>query len=196
MPEPKLVVLDFDGTLVSLGVDWPSVRGNLAAILTDLDLAPLTGVLATITDLDKRGEAQAARRCRAIVAAAEIEAAIVAPVNYALLQWLWDSVPCARLAVLTLNSRAAVLAPLAGLRLQSRLAREDVLGRGDVRPKPSPDGLLQLMKRHGVSPCDCVMVGDSEVDHACGRAAGIKTIDVSAIGCDWRDVDDVIGVES
>lgn len=42
--------------------------------------------------------------------------------------------------------------------------------------KPSADRLLSLMRTLGVSPCDCLYCGDSDVDIATARNADIKCI--------------------
>jgi phosphoglycolate phosphatase len=71
-------------------------------------------------------------------------------------------------------SRALV----AGLGEASRFAR--IWGGGDAPGrKPDPTGLRQLMKDFGALPDETVMVGDSPVDVATGRAAGTLTVGVS-----------------
>ncbi len=49
---------------------------------------------------------------------------------------------------------------------------------GDDAPhaKPHPDTLLLACKMTGVSPLDCIYVGDAERDVQAGRAAGMKTV--------------------
>ncbi len=39
--------------------------------------------------------------------------------------------------------------------------------------KPAPDMLLHLMARHGLSPAECVMIGDRPLDTEAGLAAGM-----------------------
>lgn len=39
--------------------------------------------------------------------------------------------------------------------------------------KPAPDMLLHMMKKHGLSPEECVMIGDRPLDTASGLAAGM-----------------------
>jgi phosphoglycolate phosphatase-like HAD superfamily hydrolase len=187
--QPALVVLDLDGTLVQLAVDWTRIRERLTTTLAGHGLRPANGVLATIAELDADRESGAAEACRSIVASAEIAAASRAMVNGTLLSWLQTAVPLARLAILTRNDRVAALTAVARLKFGTRLAPADVLGRDDATPKPSPDGLFRLMDRHGLSPRDCVIVGDSEIDRVCGELAGVRMIDVAAIGVDWVDAE-------
>lgn len=47
-----------------------------------------------------------------------------------------------------------------------------------IRRKPEPDGVWYLMEQMHVSKEECLYIGDSEVDAATGRNAGLKTIGV------------------
>ncbi len=59
--------------------------------------------------------------------------------------------------------------------------RIDVLigGEKGLKKKPAPDSLLKAASLLGVSPADCVMIGDGTTDILSGIAAGMKTIGVS-----------------
>ena len=46
----------------------------------------------------------------------------------------------------------------------------------EAERKPAPGSLLQCINRLGLSPTECVMVGDSRVDVLTGRAASVITI--------------------
>lgn len=47
-----------------------------------------------------------------------------------------------------------------------------------IRRKPAPDGVWYLMEQMQVSKEECLYIGDSEVDVATGKNAGLKTIGV------------------
>ena len=47
-----------------------------------------------------------------------------------------------------------------------------------IRRKPAPDGVWYLMEQMLVSKEECLYIGDSEVDAATGKNAGLKTIGV------------------
>ena len=47
-----------------------------------------------------------------------------------------------------------------------------------IRRKPEPDGVWYLMEQMQVSKEECLYIGDSEVDAATGKNAGLKTIGV------------------
>lgn len=40
--------------------------------------------------------------------------------------------------------------------------------------KPAPDALNYLCEKHGLAKCDCLMIGDRDIDTDCGRNAGMK----------------------
>ena len=50
--------------------------------------------------------------------------------------------------------------------------------REDIRRKPAPDTVFEAMRQLGVTADDTVYVGDSEVDVATARNAGIPCISV------------------
>lgn len=51
-------------------------------------------------------------------------------------------------------------------------------GDSAARAKPHPDPLLLACEQLGLTPADCIYVGDSDRDIAAGRAAGMPTIGV------------------
>jgi HAD superfamily hydrolase (TIGR01509 family) len=82
-----------------------------------------------------------------------------------------------QVGVLTRNTRAVALRTLQSIGLRSFVAHDDViLGRDSARPKPHPDGILQLLRWFGVSPDEAVMVGDYLHDVRAGRAAATATV--------------------
>ena len=48
----------------------------------------------------------------------------------------------------------------------------------DIPRKPSPEGALRIAEELGVKPCECLYLGDTDVDMKTGRAAGMETIGV------------------
>jgi phosphoglycolate phosphatase len=54
-----------------------------------------------------------------------------------------------------------------------------VVGGDEAPRKPDPTGTLQILVRLGVAPADAVLVGDSRVDAATARAAGIPFVAVT-----------------
>ncbi|MBE6915661.1 MAG: HAD family hydrolase [Ruminococcaceae bacterium] len=50
--------------------------------------------------------------------------------------------------------------------------------RAEVPRKPVPDGALMIAEELGISPCDCLYLGDTGVDMNTGNAAGMTTVGV------------------
>lgn len=48
-----------------------------------------------------------------------------------------------------------------------------------IRKKPAPDTVFAVMRKLAVSPADCVYIGDSDVDIATAKNAGIDCISVT-----------------
>ncbi len=81
------------------------------------------------------------------------------------------------LAVLTNKPAAMAVRILDGLELSARFSA--VSGGGDAPPKPDPAGARALLARLGARPEDAVLVGDSPVDAATARNAGMEFVAVT-----------------
>jgi phosphoglycolate phosphatase len=81
------------------------------------------------------------------------------------------------LAVHTNKPGAAARKILAGLGVLPRLAA--VVGGDEAPRKPDPAGTRAIMDRVGASPAETVFVGDSAVDAATARAAGVAFVAVT-----------------
>lgn len=84
------------------------------------------------------------------------------------------SLPHVPKAVVTNKPYDFTVALLEGLGMLSQF---EVIFGGDSLPerKPSPMMLLEAARRVGVSPANCLMVGDTKFDVMAGQAAGMKT---------------------
>lgn len=54
-----------------------------------------------------------------------------------------------------------------------------VMGQSEYPHKPDPAATLAICRRFGLSPEQCLFVGDSDVDVATGRNAGMETVGVT-----------------
>jgi len=84
--------------------------------------------------------------------------------------------PTAR-AVLTNKPGGFAREILAGLRVSD--AFRFVVGGDEAPRKPAPDGLLRICRDLGVLPARTLLVGDSAVDLATGKAAGVAVCAVT-----------------
>jgi pyrophosphatase PpaX len=81
-----------------------------------------------------------------------------------------------KLGVVTTRRSESTLAILEDVKIAKLM--DVVIGREGVRPKPSPEPVLEALKRLDVKPQNAVMVGDTDVDILAGKAAGTLTIGV------------------
>jgi len=63
---------------------------------------------------------------------------------------------------------------LKNLRIDSLI--DTVVTAGETKPKPDPSSLIRCAEQLGLSPKDCVFVGDSRADVIAARSAGVKVI--------------------
>ena len=67
-----------------------------------------------------------------------------------------------------------------------------VTSEDNLPRKPAPDMLIHLMKKHGLTPQACVMIGDRPLDTESGMAAGMLSVLIDPEGrfpqgkCDVR----------
>ena len=101
-----------------------------------------------------------------------------------------------RLGILTRNTRDIALKSLECLGIGTYFSEACILGRGDVLPKPDPEGLFRLSAQWETAPHELVMIGDYIFDLQTGRNAGAATIHVDRTrSFSWPELTD-IGVET
>jgi phosphoglycolate phosphatase len=83
-----------------------------------------------------------------------------------------------QMAVLTNKPVDMTRSILSGLSIDRPFA-EVVGGDSLDSKKPEPDGLLHIMRAHGASSGETLMVGDSRNDVLAGRSAGVRTCGVT-----------------
>ncbi|HEY3019518.1 MAG TPA: HAD family hydrolase, partial [Solirubrobacteraceae bacterium] len=168
-PDARLVVLDLDGTLARLDVDWDGVRARLARLALRDDSAARPD---RVSHLLARASVPTRAAMLEVLADAEERAAGRAPLNRALLDWLGAPAGARRgprhgaaggvtrdgVAAPVAAARAAALAPVAILTLNSERAAARVAERAGLAarlvgvvgresaaaPKPDPAGLHAL----------------------------------------------------
>lgn len=82
-----------------------------------------------------------------------------------------------RLAIVTTRGEIRTRRFLAASRLD-RFFGTVITARSTRRTKPHPEPVVRAAHELGLSPRDCVIVGDTTVDMRAGRAAGAQTIGV------------------
>lgn len=172
------MLLDLDKTLVNVedGIDYCAALAELRVLLPgargDVGIEtswgrctrPVIGLLGALAGTPE-WPAAAAIVERFELAGVERSTAMPG------LAELMSAIDPGRTAIVTLLGPGATEATIARhlvIRPAVVVARDPAL-----RPKPAPDQALDALRRLGVTPAEAVMIGDSEVDEATARAAGV-----------------------
>lgn len=96
------------------------------------------------------------------------------------------------IGILTRNTKRAAYETLDACGLLDFFPPTTILSRECCAPKPSPDGIWQLLTHWQATPETAVMVGDYVFDLQSGRAAGTTTVHLDPSGeFPWQDQADV-----
>ena len=97
-----------------------------------------------------------------------------------------------QLAILTRNTMPVVKHTLEACAIEHFFPVDYIFDRDSCIPKPSPDGINQLLHMWQAKASDCVMVGDFLYDLEAGKAAGVATVHLDTRGdVDWSRVTDL-----
>ena len=171
----RLLILDFDGVITHLPVDWDALRLELEELCRERFALEVS--FRRFFD----GREQV-REERGPAALSEVDAMI----SRREMESLEDAVPCPGLrellsgrqglpaAICSSNSRVVLLEAVRRFGLSGLIGI--VVGREDVRRlKPAPEGLLRILEEAGCRPEEALFIGDRDVDMLAGEAAGIPT---------------------
>lgn len=171
----RLVIFDFDDTLLHLNVDWKAVKADIIALAqrsgieTDhgQNLVPLGNRLSAYHNLKD-----------------DVDAAYLKHEMICAGQKAYVPFPQMLEIVKELKARGTLLAIASGNHTDSikrilddlgMLGSFDFICGRDAAPrsKPAPDQLYKIMNDAGVKPADVLFVGDSMHDERSAKAAGI-----------------------
>jgi HAD superfamily hydrolase (TIGR01509 family) len=184
---PLAVLWDYDGTMVDTQPIWRQVERDIAAgygqVWTDEqanDAVGVGGMIVAQRLLDLGGDTtttaaqMSQRRFDMVAERVASEPLAFRPGAAALLDVCADAgLPCAVVS----TSPRHVLAP--GLsRMPDRWFAAVVDGDTITHHKPDPEGYLTAARQLGVDPTDCLVIEDSEVGCAAGRASGAAVLGV------------------
>ena len=159
-------IFDMDGTLTIAQHDFEAMR-------IALGLPKGRPILETLAQLPAKESAPLHRQLNDI----ELEIAQDAkPAQGAaqLLEYLLSQGNT--IGILTRNNAINIEVTLKAASLADYFLPENLLGRDCATPKPSPDGVLALLKQWQAMPDDGIMVGDFLFDLQAGNAAGTATV--------------------
>jgi HAD superfamily hydrolase (TIGR01509 family) len=188
MQNPELLrhrrhwIFDLDGTLTVSAHDFEHMR-------RELGLAPQEPILEALQAMP---EAEAAPLWESLNELEFYYAGKASVMRGAseLLQQLHDAGH--QLAILTRNTMPVVKHTLQACAIDHFFPLEHILDRDSCIPKPSPDGIVQLLKFWQADADDTVMVGDYLFDLEAGKGAGVATIHLDTRGdVDWSEFTDL-----
>ena len=159
----EAIIFDLDGTLTVPVLDFDAIRAELG-----MPTGPILEAMATMSP-ERRAKVVAVLEAHEAQAAhgSDLYDGAVDTLNALRAKGL-------KLAILTRNSRRSVKTVLAKHGLASVF--DALWTREDGPFKPSPEPVLQICERLGVSPCATIMVGDYLFDIQAGAAAGARTV--------------------
>jgi HAD superfamily hydrolase (TIGR01509 family) len=97
-----------------------------------------------------------------------------------------------QLAILTRNTMPVVRHTLESCAIDHFFPLDHILDRDSCMPKPSPDGILKLLRYWRAEADDTVMVGDFLYDLEAGKSAGVATVHLDTRGdVDWSEYTDI-----
>lgn len=182
--QTRAVVFDLDGTLVD---SLPDIAGHLNAALADAGFA--TYSTAEVRTWVGSGAAQLV--ARAVGTRTDALEDVLARFRthyrssphgrtkvFAGIAEVLDQLAHLRLAILSNKPHDLVVTIADALLSTWRFA--PILGEQPGTPrKPDPTALLGIARELGVTPDECVLVGDSEIDIATATAAGMRSVAVT-----------------
>lgn len=161
MKRVRAIIFDLDGTVVEAPYDWKEIRRQMG-----IDQA---SILSTLNGLKGPEKLQKLR----LLDKFEKEATQKATLKEGIKDFLcFLKQRGLRIALVTNNSRENVDLILSrfGLRFDEVMTRESGLW------KPSGAPFLEVMRKLGVRPEECVVIGDSRFDFEAGQEAGVPII--------------------
>lgn len=175
-------IFDLDGTLTVSAHDFEHIRDELG-------LAPETPILEALNAMPEDEAAPLWETLNQLEFFYAGKASVMQGASE-LLQRLHDD--GRQLAILTRNTMPVVKQTLEACRLAHFFPVEHILDRDSCIPKPSPDGVRQLLEFWHAAADDTVMVGDFLYDLEAGKGAGVLTVHVDTRGnVDWSEYTDI-----
>jgi len=174
----KMVIFDFDGTIVPLEVDWESVKKELSTYFEsaydyESNFTPLYQEIDRVNDLFGRKAREEAVAIIEKHESAGIEQLQFIPKAVRLIESLKDK--GTKLAIFSSNTRKVVEEILR--KIDKLDSFEVIVTIEDVsKNKPDPEGLHKILRTCKVSRSEALFIGDGQRDLEAGKRARVNTI--------------------
>lgn len=180
----KLVIFDFDGTIVKLDIPWEQLKAESLELgkSYDIEIDRNLHMMDVSNILSRHPDTKDAIH----LAFRRYESRCLESKSYDVLPGMPDLIKELKakgysLAVASANCVPTIEAVLS--RLDLRDVFELVYGRESVENnKPAPDQLLQIMEKLGVDKEDVLFVGDLKYDELAADSAGVAFFNISGHG--------------
>ena len=177
----KAVIFDFDGVLAKIHVDWPALKRELQNLIaselgTCDELTPFDLQLNRILKKDKVSLTKKVNQLIENYELKEPDQHQVFPdVLKTVQQLATHEIP---LFICSSNTRKVIEHILE--KTETSTCFRQIISREDIQQrKPDPEGLLKIMKDHQLHADHTLFIGDRDIDHRAGLAAGIETLLIS-----------------
>ena len=180
----KLVIFDFDGTLVSLDIPWQQVKEEALQLAKSHDIPidpglPMMEVSNILSDYPDTKDPLHMAFVRYESRCVESKAYTGFPGMVKLIRDL-DEKGC-QLGVASANCVPTIERVLSDLGVREMF--DVILGRESVKKnKPSPDQILAIMDKFKAPKEETIMIGDSIYDRLAAKAASVHFFDIKGHG--------------
>lgn len=169
----KLLVFDFDGTLVNLSTDWNSLRSYYCDLLNIDDKN--TNFRTLLSQMREEKNKEIYNEALQVRTQAEKEGFSTSHINHDLVSYIKTSQKIC--TVFSMNTEKAIRSILQNLNILDKF--EKIIGGDSISPpKPDPTGLKTLITDYKMDRRDVVMIGDSDIDENCAHSAQTEFIRV------------------
>jgi len=170
MQKKTLAIFDFDGTIANLQIDWKKLKKTIGSIVGLKK--EHTSFATQIASIRKNNLKLYIQKIKPIIKKYEKEGIQNVTFNPKIVK-LINKYP--KTAILSNNYKETILTALSKVSLN--IMPDIIIGFDDVsNPKPSPDGILEIIRLMKVNKNNVILYGNSWMDKKAGRLAKVKTI--------------------
>ena len=178
--DKKLVILDLDGTIIDLVVDWSQLKRNLSnKFAEDYKInCDFKSISKCLSEIVKKKDEDNLKKFFKMIEEYEtrnIDKSIpIEETKYFINNLKKFGIKNdVKLAVMSLNTKKTIEKALLLTDLTSKI--DYIVGREDVRNwKPNPEGLLKILEKLNIDKSEALFIGDMEKDLIAGERAGIE----------------------
>ena len=175
-------IFDLDGTITIAIHDFDAIRKELGL----LEGMPIVETIKSLPENESLILKEKLNRIEEKIAKKSIPAPGIRDLLENLYQRNYE------MGILTLNSKENAFLTLESIGLSKFFKKDLVLGRWCSEPKPSPEGVLKMLKIWKAKADQALIVGDYLYDLQVGRAARVATVHVDRSGSFlWPNLADI-----